>query len=102
MEIKKHNLSRHSQRNGRSVGLIMKVTCCDNCKRGFEPFEVGNCPEGTGYGFIVPEDSQDPTYLMSDLELSFLCFTDKEPQREKGKLYWCVKCIDNIYDEVIS
>jgi hypothetical protein len=77
----------------------MRVLVCDNCKRDFESFTVGGIPEEIGYGFVVPEESQDPEYLMSDFSSSFLCFTDKEPEREKGKLYWCVMCIESIGTE---
>lgn len=68
------------------------VEFCDNCKRPFESFEV----EGgdTGWGFVVDEREQDPVVLMSDLEFNWCCFVDPKPEREKGKLYWCVSCVD--------
>ena len=78
----------------------MKVMCCDNCKRDFESFNVEGIAEKIAWGFVVPEESQDPEYLMSDFSSSFLCFIDKETEREEGKLYWYVACIDNINDEI--
>lgn len=66
----------------------MKVTFCDNCKRDFESFNVEGIPEKIAWGFVVPEESQETNYL--------ICFTDKEPEREEGNLYWCVACIENI------
>lgn len=70
-----------------------KVECCDNCKRAFEKFEVAGGEDG--WGFVVDEKEQDPTVLMSDLEVCWCCFTGQKPEREQGKLYWCVSCVDS-------
>lgn len=74
---------------------------CDNCKRLPEPFEVNGISD-KGYFFVVPEEDLDPSYLMSDLELSFLACLEENPPEEAGKQFWCAKCVEAILEEPTS
>jgi hypothetical protein len=76
----------------------MLVEVCDNCKRPFEKFE---CEGGDdGWGIVIDKKEQDPVVLMSDLTFCWCCFTDEKPEREPGKDYWCVTCVDSTLEDV--
>ncbi len=68
----------------------MKVECCDNCKKPFEPFEMDNGE--IAYG-MIPDDDGELEYLMSDLTQAWFCFTEKEPERHGELQYLCINCV---------
>lgn len=67
---------------------------CDNCKREPEPFETDD--NRTGYFFVVPKNSEDPIFLMSNLEFAFGVCLDKEPPDDENNDLICIRCMDAI------
>lgn len=71
----------------------MKISnVCMNCKREPESFETD---EGlTAYYMVIPNGAEDPTVLMSNLELKFIACLDKNFTAKNGEYFMCIKCFE--------
>jgi hypothetical protein len=69
-----------------------------NCKREPEPFESDTGI--TCYWMVTPKGDDEPTILMSNMELMFQVSPEMNYIAKDGEYFQCIKCFESIYSEI--
>lgn len=76
---------------------MSNYSTCAICKNPPEEFSTHD--GRTAHWFVVPKGEKDPTWLMSDLSVSFCCVDEIDYIPDDDKELWCVNCVDKFCDE---